>query len=293
MSNINKNVFYGYSVDINNVYAAVGNYAYATFTNNNIVCTDIDSPTPTPAPTPTPTPAPTPTPTPTPTPAPTPTPVPTPAPTPTPTPTPVPTPAPTPVPTPTPTPVPTPAPTPTPTPTPVPTPAPTPTPTPAPTPTPTPAPTPSPTPTPYYVYFKFTNGSQCASSNVENPIVVGYQDPFDATSFLAAQTGTSTVNTPVFNTTYDLNDSVFSENFFQNCITSVYTINTYIDVVFTATRHFYASESGVCKDPSEITDTVLSVPLYLLAQSINAEYISDPTKGSSGNPFIYIVGGAY
>ena len=90
MSVNSKNVLYGYSADINNVYAAVGNYAYATFTNDNIACIDIGSlPTPTPTPTPTP-PAPTPTPTPTP-PAPTPTPTPTPTP-PVPTPTPTPTP---------------------------------------------------------------------------------------------------------------------------------------------------------------------------------------------------------
>jgi hypothetical protein len=54
----NKNVLYGYSVDINNVYAAVGNYAYATFTNDNIACIAIDSSTPSPVPSPVPSPAP-------------------------------------------------------------------------------------------------------------------------------------------------------------------------------------------------------------------------------------------
>ena len=54
----NKNVLYGYSVDIINVYAAVGNYAYATFTNDNIACIAIDSSTPSPVPSPVPSPAP-------------------------------------------------------------------------------------------------------------------------------------------------------------------------------------------------------------------------------------------
>jgi hypothetical protein len=123
--------------------------------------------------------------------------------------------------------------------------------------------------------------------------------PGQPTSFLAAETATSTVSTPVYGTTYYLNESVFSEDFYQNCITSVYTVNTYIDVVFTATRNFYATTEGVCNDPAEITVTALSVPLYLLAQFIKAQYdqslITPPVipLGSSGNPFTYIVGGSY
>jgi hypothetical protein len=78
----------------------------------------------------------------------------------------------------------------------------------------------------------------------------------------------------------------------ENCITSVYTDNAYTAVVFTATRHFYATTEGVCNDPAEITDTVLSVPLYLLAQFIKAQYEGGVT-GAPGDPFTYIVGGAY
>ena len=87
----------------------------------------------------------------------------------------------------------------------------------------------------------------------------------------------------------------------QNCINNgAYTSNTYVDyddVVFTATRNFYnaiydnVTEHWSCQDP--LIDTVKSIPLYWVAQAISDQYdpILDPTKGSMGNPFTYLVAG--
>ena len=83
-----------------------------------------------------------------------------------------------------------------------------------------------------------------------------------------------------------------------NCTSGTgYTNEIYTDVVFTATRNYYSWDVSpvlgtVCKDPAEITVTPLSVPLYLLAQIIKAQYEAGVT-GAPGDPFIYIVGGAY
>lgn len=82
----------------------------------------------------------------------------------------------------------------------------------------------------------------------------------------------------------------------------MYTSNTYVDyddVVFTATRNFYnaiyddGDEQWSCQEPPSIVETVKSIPLYWVAQVISDQYdpILDPTKGSMGNPFTYLVAG--
>jgi len=145
----------------------------------------------------------------------------------------------------------------------------------------------------FHVRFIYYNASTCNLSYVENPVINGYVDLSDPPSFIAQQNGNYNVQTPNATVNYTLNDTVMTTTFRDNCVNDIYISDT--TQVFSLTRYYYNSfyndetELYECKDPVEIGTTNRVVGLNDLAGSIKTQFLADPTKGSSGNPFTHTI----
>ena len=145
----------------------------------------------------------------------------------------------------------------------------------------------------YHGRFIYDNASTCNLSKVKNPIISGYVDPGDASSYMTAQNGNYEVTTPNDNVNYTLNNTVMTTTFRDNCVNDIYNSNT--TQVFSLTRFYYNSfyndetELYECKEPPEFGTTNRVVGLNDLAGSIKTQFLADPTKGSSGNPFTHTI----
>ena len=152
----------------------------------------------------------------------------------------------------------------------------------------------------YHVRFIYYNASQCNLSKVQYPIIDGYVDPGDASSFMSAQNGNYEVTTPNATVNYTLNNTVMTTTFRDACVGNAYNSNT--TQVFSLTRYYYNAIYNddtlqyECKEPPEFGTTYRTVQLNDLAGSIKTQYeqsLIPPYPviplGSSGNPFTHTI----